>query len=124
MAQMDMLFSILSEPESRFGKWDQDEFFSTGQTEISGVMQCAAVLGRPVGTELALDFGCGVGRLTRALAEFFQHTCGLDISKTMIDSAKEYNASSPGCDFLLYSGNDLSLFPDGKFDMIYTRYVL
>ncbi len=35
MAQMDMLFSILSDPDSRFGKWDRDEFFSTGQTEIS-----------------------------------------------------------------------------------------
>ena len=124
LAQMDMLFSILSEPESKFGNWDLNEFFLTGQEEIAGVMQLAGTLGLPADRDLALDFGCGAGRLTRALAAYFHRTCGLDISKTMIDAAREYNRSIPGCEFVVQSENNLNLFADGQFDMVYTRYVL
>ena len=32
----------------------------------------------------SLDFGCGIGRLTQAMAEFFEVCDGVDISPTMI----------------------------------------
>ncbi len=39
----------------------------------------------------ALDFGCGVGRLTQALADYFNEVAGVDVSPTMVNKALEYN---------------------------------
>lgn len=52
-------------------------------------MECAATLGHPRERGVALDFGCGVGRLTRALAAFFDRATGVDISSSMIEEAKK-----------------------------------
>lgn len=40
--------------------------------------------------ELAVDFGCGVGRLTIPLARVCRHVIGIDISQVMLDEAKRY----------------------------------
>jgi ubiquinone/menaquinone biosynthesis C-methylase UbiE len=87
-------------------------------------MGSAARLGYPSGREAALDFGCGVGRLTRALAKDFRRCYGVDISESMIAKARELNQSLPGCEFVLNTQGDLALFPDNHFDMIYTCRVL
>ncbi len=39
---------------------------------------------------LALDFGCGIGRLTQLLCKFFKKCIGVDISKEMIKLANKY----------------------------------
>lgn len=65
LADIDPFWAILSYPEQKFGGWDIDKFFLTGDQEIERVMGFATQLGYPLGRELALDFGCGVGRLTR-----------------------------------------------------------
>lgn len=36
----------------------------------------------------ALDFGCGVGRLMRALSGYFTHCPGVDISERMVREAR------------------------------------
>ena len=48
--------------------WDPDEFFAYGRAEIDDVLVRLADLGLRRGNRRALDFGCGVGRLTQALA--------------------------------------------------------
>lgn len=45
----------------------------------------------------ALDFGCGVGRLTQALAAHFDEVTGVDISPSMIKLAKKYSRHGDGC---------------------------
>ena len=78
------LWAILSYSDRKFGAWDREEFFRTGEVEIEELMARAEELGRPVGRASALDFGCGVGRLTRALSAHFESCLGLDISETMV----------------------------------------
>jgi 2-polyprenyl-3-methyl-5-hydroxy-6-metoxy-1,4-benzoquinol methylase len=39
----------------------------------------------------ALDFGCGVGRLTQALATHYDKVDGVDISWEMINLARRHN---------------------------------
>ena len=46
-----------------------------------------------------LDFGCGIGRLTQALTEFFDVCDGVDISPTMIREAQEGNGYPDRCFF-------------------------
>jgi ubiquinone/menaquinone biosynthesis C-methylase UbiE len=124
LAGMDPLWAVLATPEAKFGKWDLAKFFQSGEEEISRVMQSAARLGYPAERQTALDFGCGVGRLTRALATRFEHCYGVDISESMIHNASELNRSLPNCEFIVNTAEDLARFPAGSFDMIYTMLVL
>ena len=124
LARVDACWAILSDPNRRFRAWDVEEFFRTGQAEFEGVMRIANRLGHPVHRGKALDFGCGVGRVTRAMAAYFAECDGVDISDTMIAKAKELNAASSAFTFMLLDGRDLSVFPDNHFDLVYSNIVL
>ncbi|MGZ4277039.1 MAG: class I SAM-dependent methyltransferase [Solirubrobacteraceae bacterium] len=124
IAKQDAYWAICSDPDRKFGAWDRGAFFATGEREIAEVMADADRLGRPVGRQAALDFGCGVGRLTRALADRFTHATGVDISSVMVDQARELNADRPGCHFAINAESGLPGFEDASFDLVYTRAVL
>ena len=124
LAQMDPFWAILTFPDRKFGKWKVDEFFHTGELEIQQVMKSTRPLGRPSGSGSVLDFGCGVGRLTRALAGYFEKAYGLDISENMLARARELNHSIRNCQFILNTESHLEIFGDGAFDMVYTNKVL
>ena len=119
MAAIDPLWAIMSAPEKRFGSWEIDEFFRTGQEEISGLMRSASELALPQQRRRAIDFGCGVGRLTRALRNYFPECCGIDISGGMLEKARKL---APECEFR--EANNLSSFPDKYADLIYSSLVL
>jgi ubiquinone/menaquinone biosynthesis C-methylase UbiE len=72
----------------------------------------------------ALDFGCGVGRLTRAMASHFGSCWGVDISPTMIRLAEEFNQQISNCHFCLNERDDLRAFADNNFAFVYTSIVL
>ncbi len=115
---------MLSTGQGKFGGWETDDFLETGEREIAAVLERAERLGRPLQRKRALDFGCGVGRATRALAPHFGEVLGVDISETMIARARELHADRAGCTFLLNDTPDLRRFEDGCFDMVYSRIVL
>jgi ubiquinone/menaquinone biosynthesis C-methylase UbiE len=108
----------------RFGAWDSDEFFATGEVEIDEVMRKAAQLGHPQGRERALDFGCGLGRLTRPLAARFDECVGVDISEGMVRGARELNADVPAASFVVNPADDLRIFDEASFDLVYSVIVL
>jgi SAM-dependent methyltransferase len=124
LADLDPLWAVLTEPEARFGNWDLTEFFQTGDKEIDQIMGVAEALGKPLEKRRALDFGCGVGRLTRALAHFFDRVDGVDISQGMISKAADLNKSFSTCHFHLNSRFDLRLFDDAEFDLVCSKIVL
>jgi SAM-dependent methyltransferase len=124
IAGEDALWAILSYSDRKFGAWDREAFFQTGEAEIEEVMARAEELGRPADRGSALDFGCGVGRLTRALSQHFDSCLGLDISETMVQGGRELNADRPGCVFEVNARPDLQGIDDRSFDLIFTRIVL
>jgi ubiquinone/menaquinone biosynthesis C-methylase UbiE len=124
LGEMDPLWVVLTDPKGKFGKWDVDEFFATGQKDMATVMATAEKLGYPRRRDTALDFGCGVGRLTRGMAKYFTHCHGIDISESMIAKAKELNQAFPNCQFSVNFADHLRMFPDNQFDFIYTTIVL
>ena len=95
LAKLDAFRAVLVEPQS------EEEFFRSGADEVAAVLAEAERLGRPAQRERALDFGCGLGRLTRALAGSFAECVGVDISATMVERARELNAAVPGCTFVV-----------------------
>jgi ubiquinone/menaquinone biosynthesis C-methylase UbiE len=124
LGRVDPLWGVITWADKRHGRWDPAEFFATGERDIEWLMSCANQLGLPWGRSLALDFGCGVGRLTRPLAIHFQNYVGVDISESMLTQAREWNRDCMDCRFVLNTTDDLRIFESGSVDLIYSRYVL
>jgi 2-polyprenyl-3-methyl-5-hydroxy-6-metoxy-1,4-benzoquinol methylase len=122
MGHLDPYWAILSEPGTKFGRWNLEQFLETGQSEISSLVNSAKELGLPKEYVSALDFGCGVGRLTQALASHFHSVVGIDISEAMIHRAVTLNPPE-NCEFLLNRSESLPFFTD-QFDLVYTVLVL
>ena len=124
LAELDPYWAVLTRPDKRFGRWDSDEFFATGTTEAATVIARAAELGHPQERRRALDFGCGLGRLTRAFAAHFDECVGVDISDTMVSRAEELNADIEGTSFVVNRADDLGRFDDASFDFVYSTIAL
>ena len=123
LAVSDPWRAILGRPGE--GKqWDAEEFFLSGEYEVNGVMQYAGTLGLPGERRTALDFGCGAGRLTQALAEHFESATGVDVSPAMLELARQHNRKGERCRYVLNESGDLAQFVDGSFDFIYSNITL
>ena len=123
LAERDALSTILTDESKAGGKWDLAEFSATGEAEIDTVLKHLKTLEvRPDFQGAALDFGCGVGRLTHAVARRFQSTVGVDISAEMIRNAELLN-QYPRCRYLANASPTLP-FADGEFAFIYCNIVL
>lgn len=124
LAEADALWAVLTAPGRKGGRWDVDQFFATGEAEIAHVIAAAESLGRPARRERALDFGCGVGRLTRALGTRFAESVGIDISAGMVEQARRLNAAFPACEFRVNAASDLGQLETGSFDFVYSSIAL
>jgi ubiquinone/menaquinone biosynthesis C-methylase UbiE len=118
------LWSILTHPERKDNRWDKNEFFETGVWEITQSLEQVAALYPGLKKGRALDFGCGVGRLTQPIAQHFEQAYGVDISASMIRQAKEFNQYGSRCQYIVNPKDDLRIFPDKYFDFIYSNITL
>lgn len=123
-ARKDPLWAILSDPAKRTRGWNLDEFFETGRREIARVFRDLEALRYSPQRGDALDFGCGVGRLTQALAPSFQRITGVDISPTMIRLAGRLNRFPDRVRYLVNARPDLVVLPAMSFDFIYSDIAL
>lgn len=124
LAVIDPMWAICSDPDRQHGLWDQGEFFRTGRLEIRNLMAKIETAGIRIAKKDALDFGCGIGRLTQALANEFDHVVGIDIAHNMLTQAKELNQAGTKVDYRANPGDDLSQFDDASFDFICSNQVL
>ena len=122
MGILDPCWAILSQPEKRNGRWKLADFLATGDAEIAQVMLQAKQFGFPMGRARALDFGCGMGRLTWALSSYFDHVTGIDISRPMVFKASALNRGG-NCAFIV--SNSVALpFTSQTFDLVLSAIVL
>ena len=121
--RQDPFWAILSQPEKVQGRWDAQEFFRTGRDEIATVLSYLSSLGLTVGTNRALDFGCGVGRLTQALAGHFDEVVGIDIAPSMVELARLHDRTGR-CRFVLNETDRLAGIASGTVDFVYSNIVL
>jgi SAM-dependent methyltransferase len=124
LGREDPLWAILSVPEKKGGRWDEADFFASGVAEVREVLARAAAVRPALPRNRALDFGCGVGRLTTAMAQHFRAVDGVDISEPMIARARVYARAVPQCRFYLNVRPELSLFPGGRYDFVYSSRTL
>ena len=123
LAELDPLWTILSDPAKKFGKWDPEEFFNTGNQEAERVLGLCKANAVDVSHGSVLDFGCGVGRMTRAFSQHFSSCVGIDVSEKMVDLARKFNADRPHCKFIASAAPRLP-FNDQSFDFVFSVLVL
>ena len=122
--KQDPLWAILTHESKKGGKWDVDEFFGLGRRDVDAWLGAALVANPNLRRGRALDFGCGVGRLTQSLAEHFETVTGVDVASTMIAEATKHNRHGDQCSYYVYDRPDLRQFSDEEFDFIFTLIVL
>jgi SAM-dependent methyltransferase len=105
-----------------FGRREQaeEEFFATAADVLR---KLEADLKRLSARDAALEIGCGPGRLMRPLSRHFREIHGVDVSDEMVRLARERLRATPNAHPHLTAGSDLSLFPGGKFDFVYSYAV-
>lgn len=114
----DPLWVVLTDPAKKGNGWKVDEFFATGQAAIAEIFERLRGAGAMPPLGRALDFGCGVGRLTQALAAKFATVDGVDISASMVRHAEGYNRHPDRVKYHLNVKSDLAIFPSGQYDFI------
>jgi SAM-dependent methyltransferase len=120
----DPLWAILTAPDKKGNRWSIDEFLQTGRDEIAQLMTSLDERRITVARGRALDFGCGAGRLTHALAAHFDHAIGLDIAPSMVAKAREIHAALPNVEFRVNASDRLESIESDSIDLVYTRLVL
>lgn len=123
-ARRDPLWAVLSEAGKEARRWDVRRFFQTGLNEVALMFYELESRGIAVNHGAALDFGCGVGRLTQALAARFAQVVGVDVSPKMIETATALNPFPGRARFVWNGEPHLRQFGDATFDFIYTNLVL
>ena len=93
IGEEDPFFGVLT--HSRFHRDNlTDEaladFYYSGESEIASLLARSREIFGPFAPRSALDFGCGVGRLTRPLARLTGDAVGVDVSEGMLKEARQH----------------------------------
>lgn len=112
IARAQPYFGVLTDPRYRSEVIDaaaKAEFFASGEAQIAQELAYQRARFGPFDPRSALDFGCGVGRLTRALAAVTGRAVGVDVAPSMLAEARR--DAPPTAEFL-------PILPGGLFDWI------
>lgn len=92
------------------------DYYHSGVRQVRAWLQLLQRLGLPSQLDRALDFGCGAGRLTHALAEHVARVDGVDISRSLLTTAQAVENET--VTFHHNPRPDLRIFADQSFDLI------
>lgn len=120
----DPRWAILSEPGRKGGGGDDASFWESGIGFVRWLAQHLECIGALPARNRALDFGCGHGRLTQALAPHFDQVVGVDIADSMLAAARLANKHGEKVTYVHNTRPDLAVFPDASFDFVLTMIVL
>ena len=123
-------WGVLSHAEYTMARLDapaRDSFFQSGERDIADVLTLLRQHVQPdLAPRRALDYGCGVGRLTIPLARACAAVVGVDVSAAMLQEARR-NGETFGvtnADFVLAGTDGRALAGvEGRFDFINSHLV-
>jgi SAM-dependent methyltransferase len=99
-----------------YGAPDEQRFWASGDRTLKEFDEHIGA--RVSGDDVVLDVGCGIGRLTRALAARAREVIALDVSTDMLGRAKQLNAHLDNVTWLLGDGVSLEPVADASVDAI------
>jgi SAM-dependent methyltransferase len=100
---------------------DEEAFWAGGEAALTALLGGLGV-NIPPG-RVILDIGCGVGRLTRPLAQGAARVLALDVSGEMLARARQLNADLDNVEWLHGDGESLRPIPDGSVDVCISHVV-
>lgn len=118
IGETEPYFGVLTSERFKREHLDEDaraDFFRSGEGDIGHFIDRMRTIFGPFEPRSALDFGCGVGRLTVPLAVLTGAATGVDISPGMLAEARKH--THPGLRFL-------DSIPDEQFDWLVSAIVL
>lgn len=110
-------FGVLSNDKYRIENINSDvldDFFQTGELDVKHYRDSIERYFGAIELKTGLDFGCGVGRLVRAMARYLDTVVGVDVSPGMLERAR--NHALPNTSFV-------DRIPEGGFDWINSTIV-
>lgn len=130
LAQADPFWAVATHDRYHGGR-HLDGFYATGKSDVKQIMSLLRPLDDPPSLSMqshVLDFGCGVGRLSFALAGWFGSVVGVDASISMIDRAEQqswadWHHGEAEVRFV-HSTTQAIPFGDGEFDLAVSLLVL
>jgi len=100
------------------------EFFNSGKKHVEFILDSIKIsTGTLLKFNSALDFGCGVGRITFPLSEYFDTTVGVDVSDAMLNEAKANSLKYRIKNINFFKTKDFFLSNDKKYDLIHSFIV-
>jgi SAM-dependent methyltransferase len=104
-----------------YARTDEAEFWASGPDNLDRTL---VPFSRTIGpSDRVIEIGCGIGRLTRAIADRAAHVVGVDVSSEMVDRAREELAGVENVELLVGNGLDLSGVEDASMDVAYSFIV-
>ena len=106
--------------------WTDAEFFRSGEGTVAEEILTDMInicQGQDPKRMTVLEIGCGVGRVTRALAQVFGQVYGVDISGEMVRQARAALADLPHVHIFQNKGKDLSVLGGARFDFAFSSIV-
>nr|WP_314429081.1 methyltransferase domain-containing protein [uncultured Brevundimonas sp.] len=117
IARSDPYYGVLTDPRFRTENLTKEalaEFFKSGEGAVKQAAKRLKSRHADFAPASALDFGCGVGRLTRALAAMTGDAYGVDVAEAMLAEARQHAPTSAAF------GREL---PERAFDWIVSLIV-
>jgi SAM-dependent methyltransferase len=100
---------------------DLEAFWASGAEAVDTFVEH---LGLEIGpTDDVVEVGCGVGRLTRVLAERAASVRALDVSSEMLERARTHNPGLSGVEWLHGDGLTLTGVRDASADGVFSHVV-
>lgn len=122
LGKTEPYFGVLSAPRfEQPGDTEKREFFERGAQHVEWLSSMFHELGHELAPRRALDFGCGVGRVTIPLARISQEVVGADVSQSVLAEAQKNAAELSNVQFV---GTDDTLSSlNGRFDFVHSYIV-
>ncbi len=125
LAVADPYWAVLVDPDYKGNRWPVEDFLESGRADWAAQREWLASLGMPTTGARALDFGCGVGRVTFAIADSFDSVVGVDIAPSMLRTATWLDTTGGRCRFVQNGAADLSAVDEyAPFDLVHSVIAL
>lgn len=100
---------------------DTEQFWQMGRADLDQLLGIGGVSIRP--NDRVVEIGCGVGRLTREIADRADSVQAIDVSERMLDLARQHNPQLANVTWLLGDGESLRPIGDASADLCISHVV-
>jgi SAM-dependent methyltransferase len=103
------------------GDAELESFWAGGEKDVDTILQLLGV--EVAADDVALDIGCGVGRLSRVLAGRAREVYALDVSEEMLARAREHHSALTNVHWVHGDGTSLGGVADASIDACLSHVV-